>query len=169
MRTANPDGKAWVSWRIGGGFPCPARFPLRLPQVGRAKTCGVGGHARLNGPGGYSNCWCPTRPSWPYQSPDSTVPLVALIDDEYCCQGTVTIPVEQLDTYQKIPWGTPAWFARYANRNQIENVNGMLQSRGSLKDGWCRILNKTGQTLGVLVLAIAHNLRERRRYRHRQQ
>ena len=103
------------------------------------------------------------------KKPDSTVPLVARIKDEYCCRGTVTIPVEKLDTYQKIPWGTPAWFNRYANRNQIENVNGMLQNRGGLKDGWCRTLNKTGHTLGLLVLAIAHNVRERRRYRHRQQ
>jgi hypothetical protein len=103
------------------------------------------------------------------KQPDKTVPRVALIDDEYCCRGTVTIPVDKLDTYQKIPWGTPAWFARYASRNQIENVNGMVKDRHGLQDGWCRILNQTGNTLGLLTLAIAHNLRERRRYRHRQQ
>ena len=69
---------------------------------------------------------------------------------------------------QRIPWGTPAWFVRYRNRMQIENVNGMLKSRGGLKDGWCQVLNKTGYNLGALTLAVAHNLRERKRYRHRQ-
>ena len=103
------------------------------------------------------------------KKPNHTVPRVALVDDEYCCGGTVTIPVDRLDTYQKIPWGTPAWFARYTRRNQIENVNGMLQDRGGLQDGWCRVLNQTGNTLGLLVIAIAHNLRERKRYKHRQQ
>ena len=29
------------------------------------------------------------------------------IDQKYCCNGTITIPVEQLDTYQDIPFGTP--------------------------------------------------------------
>ena len=99
------------------------------------------------------------------KKPNHTVPRVALVDDEYCCGGTVTIPVDRLDTYQKIPWGTPAWFARYTRRNQIENVNGMLQDRGGLQDGWCRVLNQTGNTLGLLVIAIAHNLRERKRYK----
>ena len=58
---------------------------------------------------------------------------------------------------------------RYGNRLQIENVNGMLKSRGGLKDGWNQVLNKTGYNLGALALAVAHNLRERKRYRHRQQ
>ena len=35
-------------------------------------------------------------------------PYVATIDQEYCCKGTITIPVEKLDTYQHIPFGTPA-------------------------------------------------------------
>ena len=101
--------------------------------------------------------------------PRPELPVSALIDDEYCCKGMVTVKVEDLDTYQRIPWGTPAWFMRYRNRNQIENVNGMLKSRGGLKDGWCQVLNKTGYNLGALTLAVAHNLREQKRYRHRQQ
>ena len=71
--------------------------------------------------------------------------------------------------WETCPWGTPAWFMRYGNRLRIENVNGMLKNRGGLKDGWCRVLNNTGNTLGVLVLAVAHNLREEKRYKHRQQ
>ncbi len=81
----------------------------------------------------------------------------------------MTIPVDKLDTYQRIPWGTPVWLARYVRRNQIENVNGMIKDRHGLQDGWCRVLNQTGNTLGLLFLAIAHNLRERKRYEHRQQ
>ena len=34
-------------------------------------------------------------------------PFVATIDDEYCCQGTLTIPVEELDTYQPFPSALP--------------------------------------------------------------
>ena len=101
--------------------------------------------------------------------PRPSMPVSALIDEEYCCKGMVTVKVEHLDTYQRIPWGTRAWLMRYRNRNQIENVNGMLKSRGGLKDGWCQVLNKTGYNLGALALAVAHNLRERKRYRHRQQ
>ena len=101
--------------------------------------------------------------------PRPELPVSARIDDEYCCQGMVTVKVEHLDTYQRIPWGTPAWFMRYGNRMQIENVNGMLKSRRGLQGGWCQVLNKTGYNLGALTLAVAHNLRERKRYRHRQQ
>ena len=59
------------------------------------------------------------------------------IDDEYCCEGLVTIPVEDLDTYQQLPFGTPAWKTRSSHRLQIENVNGMLKNKGGLEDGWC--------------------------------
>ena len=100
--------------------------------------------------------------------PNKTAPYIH-IEDEYCCQGTVTIPPEDLDTYQEVPFGTLAWIIRYYNRLQIENVNGMLKSRRGLKDGWCRAFGLAAHTLGVLALAVAHNIREIRRYNHRKQ
>ena len=87
-------------------------------------------------------------------------PHVATIDQEYCCQGTLTIPVEELDTYQHIPFGTPAWKKRYGGRGQIENLNSLVKDKGSLEDGWCRAFGKAAFNFGLLALLIAHNLRQ---------
>ena len=87
-------------------------------------------------------------------------PYVATIDQEYCCQGTVTIPVEELDTYQHIPFGTPAWKKSYGRRLQIENLNSLVKNDGGLKDGWCRALGQAAFNFGLLALLIAHNLRQ---------
>ena len=98
-----------------------------------------------------------------------TVPHVANIEDEYCCPGLVTIPVEQLDTYQLIPYGTLAWKQRYNRRMQIENVNNMVKDKGGLKDGWCGAFGLAPNNLGLLALAVAHNLREAKGYEYRKQ
>ena len=87
-------------------------------------------------------------------------PYVATIDQEYCCKGTLTIPVEELDTYQHIPYGTPAWKERYDGRMQIENLNSLVKNDGGLKDGWCRALGQAANNFGLLALLIAHNLRQ---------
>ena len=87
-------------------------------------------------------------------------PYAATIDQEYCCKGTITIPVEKLDTYQHIPFGTPAWKKRYGGRLQIENLNSLVKDKGGLEDGWCRALGQAAHNFGLLVLLIAHNLRQ---------
>ena len=87
-------------------------------------------------------------------------PYVATIDQEYCCNGTLTIPVEKLDTYQHIPFGTPAWHKRYGGRLQIENINSLVKNDGGLEDGWCRALGQAAHNFGLLALLIAHNLRQ---------
>ncbi|MDE0231065.1 MAG: hypothetical protein OXI56_01250 [bacterium] len=87
-------------------------------------------------------------------------PHVANIDQEYCCNGTITIPVEQLDTYQRIPFGTPAWKKSYGRRMQIENLNSLVKNDGGLKDGWCRALGQAAFNFGLLALLVAHNLRQ---------
>ena len=89
-------------------------------------------------------------------------PYAATIDDEYeyCCHGTITIPVEKLDTYQHIPYGTPAWKKSYGRRLQIENLNSLIQNDGGLEDGWCRALGQAAYNFGLLALLIAHNLRQ---------
>ena len=55
------------------------------------------------------------------------------IDQEHCCNGTITIPVEELDTYQHIPYGTPAWQKRYGGRLQIENLNSLVKTTAASK------------------------------------
>ena len=93
-------------------------------------------------------------------------PYAATIDQEYCCQGTVTIPVEELDTYQHIPFGTPAWKKSYGRRLQIENLNSLVKNDGGLEDGWCRALGQAAHNFGLLALLIAHNLRQPNNFDH---
>ena len=93
-------------------------------------------------------------------------PYAATIDHEHCCKGTITIPVEQLDTYQHIPFGTPAWQKRYGGRLQIENLNSLVKDKGSLEDGWCRALGQAAHNFGLLALLIAHNLRQPNNFDH---
>lgn len=101
-------------------------------------------------------------------TPNPDIPYVGPIEDEYCCWGTVTIPVEELDTYQQIPFGTPAWKKSYARRVQIENLNGIAKDKGGLKNGWCRALGLAAHNLGLLALLAAHNLRQALKHQHRQ-
>ena len=72
--------------------------------------------------------------------------------------------MEQLDTYQHIPYGTPAWKKRYTRRMQIENLNNMVKNDGGLKDGWCRALGVIANNMGLLALTVAHNLRQAKSY-----
>ena len=87
-------------------------------------------------------------------------PHATPIDQEHCCHGTITIPVEELDTYQHVPFGTPAWKKRYGRRLQIETLNSLVKNDGGLKDGWCRALGQAAHNFGLLALLIAHNLRQ---------
>ena len=88
-------------------------------------------------------------------------PFVARTDDaEYCCPGRVTVPVEYLDRYQSIPYGTTAWKKSYGRRNQIENLNGILRNKGGLEDRWCHALGNSARFIGSVMLGVAHLLRE---------
>ena len=88
------------------------------------------------------------------------------IDQEYCCNGTITIPVEELDTYQRIPFGTAAWKKSYGRRLQIENLNSLVKNDGALEDGWCRAFGEAAHNFGLLALLIAHNLRQPNNFDH---
>ncbi|MDE0231078.1 MAG: transposase [bacterium] len=102
--------------------------------------------------------------TWRYRhrrtKPNPDIPNIGAIDTEYCCGGTVTIPVEKLDTYQLIPYGTTAWKKSYSRRNRIENVNGMIKDKGGLKRGWCRAFGLAAHNLGLVALVVAHNLQQ---------
>ena len=69
-------------------------------------------------------------------------------------------PVDLLDTYQDIPFGTPAWKRSYGRRNPVEKTFSMIKDKGGLKAGWCRVFGLAAHTLGALALAIAHNVKE---------
>ena len=80
----------------------------------------------------------------------------------YCCPGKVTIPVENLDYYQRHPYGTTAWEQSYGRRNQIENLNGILKDKNGLSDGWCRAFRNEPRFIGAVMLGVAHMMRENR-------
>ena len=71
----------------------------------------------------------------------------------------MTVPVDKLDSYQRIPPKTPAWKKGYhGRRNNSETKNSMVGDKGNFALGWCRVFNKVAITLGALAKVIAHNL-----------
>ena len=99
----------------------------------------------------------------PTRNPD-TIPAEAAphlsIEGEQCCHGMVSVPVDLLDSYQDIPFGTPAWKRSYGRRNPSEKTISMLKDKGGLKAGWCRSFGLAAHTIGVLALAVAHNVKQ---------
>ena len=84
--------------------------------------------------------------------------LGVLDGTQTCCDGPVEVSAEQLDHFQKVPYGTTAWKQSYSRRSQVENVNGILKDRGALKAGWCRSRNRAAYALAATLLCFAHNL-----------
>ena len=118
----------------------PGRVQFRCPQcAGRIRT-----NARTRSPRPTAR----TRPT----------PRAATISSEFCCDGLATLTLAQLDSVQRIPYGTPAWQKAYARRNHVESVNARLKDRGGLKPGWCRAFGATAHALGTIALAIVHNI-----------
>lgn len=76
----------------------------------------------------------------------------------FCCDGTVKIRPEQLDRYQRTPYGTWAWHADYNGRNQVENVNSMLKGNGGLEKRSCRPFGLAAHTIAALAHAVVHNM-----------
>ena len=116
----------------GGRFTCPQ-------CAGRIKT-----NAKTKNP--------TARP------PQKPKVLAVLTANQYCCNGPVNVSAEQLDHYQKVPFGTTAWKHSYSRRCQVENVNGILKDKGALKAGWCRSRNRAAYALATTLLCFAHNL-----------
>ena len=85
-------------------------------------------------------------------------PYETVNDTGECCKGMPIIPVDWLDEWQLIPWGTQAWKTSYNRRLQVENGNGILKSNGALSNLFCRTKGIAAHTFAVLCLAIAHNL-----------
>lgn len=88
-------------------------------------------------------------------------PFITRTDEaEYCCSGRVTIPVEHLDRYQPIPYGTTAHKKSCDRRNQIENLNGILRNKGGLEDRWCHAFGDAARFVGSVMMGVAYLLRE---------
>ena len=89
---------------------------------------------------------------------DKSVPYLAGITTEHCCDGLVTLNSTQLANYQNVPYGTTAWKHSYGRRNQIENTNSRLRHKGALLAGTCRSLSRTPRAIAALAQAVIYNL-----------
>ena len=78
--------------------------------------------------------------------------------DTKCCEGSVTLTAEQLDTYQQIPYGTTAHQHSYSRRNQVENSYSILRDRNGLTPHYCRARGLGAHRMAVLALCVANNL-----------
>ena len=87
-----------------------------------------------------------------------SVPYLAGITTEHCCDGLVTLNSTQLANYQNVPYGTTAWKHSYGRRNQIENTNSRLRHKGALLAGTCRSLSRTPRAIAALAQAVIYNL-----------
>ena len=85
---------------------------------------------------------------------------LAKSDTTRCCGGVVTIKVEDLDDYQLIPYGTPAWQIAYGRRNLVETVNSMFKPDKGREIGRCQAFGLAANTMASIALAVAHNLKE---------
>ena len=95
----------------------------------------------------------------------SDLPITAIPDTEYCCDGMITLQVDQIDNYQRNAYGTTKWATDYAGRNPVEGVNGMIKNDGSFNPASCRVFGTAAHTLAALLTAVIHNLKQTRRAR----
>ena len=88
-------------------------------------------------------------------------PQIARPDTTRCCCGSVvTIKVDDLDDYQLVPYGTPAWQTAYGRRNLVETVNSMFKPEKGREIGKCQAFGLAANTMASIALAVAHNLAE---------
>ena len=95
----------------------------------------------------------------------SDLPITAIPDTEYCCDGMITLQVDQLDNYQRNAYGTTDRATDYAYRNPVEGVNGMIKNDGSFDRKSCRAFGLAAHTLAALAAIVIHNLDHTRRTR----
>ncbi len=88
------------------------------------------------------------------------LPVTAVADTKYCCDGMITIGVDQLDNHQRNAYGTTKWATDYAGRNPVEGVNGMIKDDGSFEKDSCRAFGLAPHTLAALAAAVIHNLEQ---------
>ena len=105
------------------------------------------------------------NPNRPNRTQRPNQPVVAVPDTEYCCDGMITLSIDQIDNYQHNTYGTTKWATYYAGRNPVEGVNGMIKSDGSFNPESCRVFGTAAHTIAALLAAVGHNLKQTRRAR----
>ena len=78
----------------------------------------------------------------------------------WCCNGSISIRVEDLNQWQPVPWGTRAHQQLYAKgRNRIENTNGIIKDGGGVSKKTCRAPGPLARNMAVLALAVVNNVK----------
>jgi hypothetical protein len=147
-----------------------ARRPYQLK---RKDGPDADGYQRLSCPatGGHPALMCPLRRA--SLSPRDGRPKVLQPPEEppkICTQTAITIAPDAGARYrQDLPYGTPAWHARYATlRNTIEGLNGYAKdpARQALAaPARRRVRGITAQSLFTALLLMAANIRKIRAWR----
>ena len=79
---------------------------------------------------------------------------------QWCCNGSISIHVEDLNQWQPVPWGTRAHQQLYAaGRNRIENTNGIVKEDGGLSKKACRAPGVLAHSMAALALAVVSNVK----------
>ena len=97
------------------------------------------------------------NPNRPNRTQRPNQPVVAVPDTEYCCDGMITLSIDQIDNYQRNAYGTTKWATDYAGRNPVEGVNGMIKNDGSFNPESCRVFGTAAHTLAALAAIVIHN------------
>ena len=147
-----------------------ARAPYRLK---RKDGPDADGYQRLSCPalGRHPGLMCPLRPA--SLQPRDGRPKVLTPPQEppkACRQTTITIPPDAGARYrQDLPYGSPAWHARYATlRNTIEGLNGYAKDTAHealAQPGRRRVRGIAAQSLFTALLLTAANIRKIRAWR----
>jgi hypothetical protein len=147
-----------------------ARAPYQLKRKEGPDT---DGYQRLSCPalGAHPGLMCPLRPA--SLSPRDGRPKVLQPPDEppkICTQTAITIAPDIGARYrQDLPYGTPAWHARYATlRNTIEGLNGYAKDPGRqalAQPARRRVRGIAAQSVFTALLLMAANIRKIRAWR----
>ena len=74
-----------------------------------------------------------------------------------CCGGFATLPVEQLDQYQKVPYGTTAHATSKGRRSGIESINNNLKTNEGLNRDFLAAHGLAAHRFALAILVFVHN------------
>ena len=78
---------------------------------------------------------------------------------QWCCNGSINISIDDLDWWQPLSWGTTAHYRVYkGGRSRIENCNSILRDKEGLDCESCRSSGIRAHSIAVLALAVVNNV-----------
>ncbi len=93
------------------------------------------------------------------RGPHPALSLGPPFEQEWCCNGSISIAVEDLDRWQSVPWATRAHKKLYtAGRGRIENTNNIAKQDGGISKKSCRAPGAIARNMAALALAVVSNV-----------